>query len=332
MVYLSGLANELFLDALGPNTHRAYTSAFNSYLQFCHQSGIQEFPITEQQLSLYVTSLSTRLACKTIKSYLSGIQYFSLYAGQPIQISDMDRLYYIMRGIKRRQGNRFSRGLRQPITVLHMQQILQHLRRSSFLPRDRQLWWSAITLAFFGLLRCSEYTTPTTRSFLVHSCLMFSDISFCPKNHYVIIHLKSSKTDPFRKGVNLFIGATNNFLCPVIALRTFVNSRGSTQGPLYTFSDGTFLTRGRITDLLKRCFSNTCGLSTHSFRIGGATALAAAGVSDSTIQIMGRWSSDCFKRYLRIPPNTTVSLAKQMSKPPIPGFCWDPSLVLSTKL
>ena len=143
---------------------------------------------------------------------------------------------------------------------------------------------------------------------------MFSDISFCPKNQYVIIHLKSSKTDPFRKGCNLLIGVTNNFLCPVI-----VNSRGSTQGPLYTFSNDTFLTRGRITDLLTRCFSNTCGLSTHSFRIGGATALAAAGVSDSTIQIMGRWSSDCFKRYLRIPPNTTVKLAKQMSKPHILG-------------
>ena len=72
------------------------------------------------------------------------------HAGQPIQISDMER------GIKCRQGNRFSRGLRQPITVLRMQQILQHLRISSFLPRDRQLWWSAITLAFFGLLRYSD--------------------------------------------------------------------------------------------------------------------------------------------------------------------------------
>ena len=180
-----------------------------------------------------------------------------------------------------------------------------------------QLWWSAITLDFFCLLRCSEYTTPTTRSFLVHSCLMFSDISFSPRNQYVIIHLKSSKTDPFRKGCKLLIGATSNFLCPVITLRTFVNSRGSTHGPLYTFSIGTFLTRGRITDLLKRCFSTTCGLSTHSFKIGGATALAAAGVSDSTIQIMGRWLSDIFKRYLRIPPNTNIILrARQSSQLP----------------
>jgi hypothetical protein len=37
----------------------------------------------------------------------------------------------------------------------------------------------------------------------------------------------------------------------------------------------------------------------HSGRIGGATALAAAGVADSAIMAAGRWKSDAYSRYIR---------------------------------
>ena len=38
---------------------------------------------------------------------------------------------------------------------------------------------------------------------------------------------------------------------------------------------------------------------THSFRIGGATALFAAGANDTIIRTMGRWSSDIHRLYVR---------------------------------
>ena len=38
---------------------------------------------------------------------------------------------------------------------------------------------------------------------------------------------------------------------------------------------------------------------THSLRIGGATALYAAGASETIIRTMGRWSSDVFRVYVR---------------------------------
>ena len=40
--------------------------------------------------------------------------------------------------------------------------------------------------------------------------------------------------------------------------------------------------------------------STHSLRIGGASALAAAGVPDYIIQTMGRWKSLAFLMYIRL--------------------------------
>lgn len=42
-----------------------------------------------------------------------------------------------------------------------------------------------------------------------------------------------------------------------------------------------------------------CG---HSFRIGAATSAASSGVADHVIQSLGRWSSDCYIRYIRTDP------------------------------
>ena len=41
-------------------------------------------------------------------------------------------------------------------------------------------------------------------------------------------------------------------------------------------------------------------MSTHSLRIGGASALAASGVPDYIIQKMGRWKSLAFLTYIRL--------------------------------
>ena len=38
---------------------------------------------------------------------------------------------------------------------------------------------------------------------------------------------------------------------------------------------------------------------THSMRIGGATALFAAGADPTVIRTMGRWSSDIYRLYVR---------------------------------
>ena len=44
---------------------------------------------------------------------------------------------------------------------------------------------------------------------------------------------------------------------------------------------------------------NPAEFGTHSLRIGGATALFAAGADPTVIRTLGRWSSDLYKLYVR---------------------------------
>ena len=70
-------------------------------------------------------------------------------------------------------------------------------------------------------------------------------------------------------------------------------------------------------------------MDTHSFRIGGASAAASAGVSDSVIQILGRWSSDTYRRYLRLSDQLISNACCQMSTVNIVNRRWDPDLIRS---
>ena len=51
----------------------------------------------------------------------------------------------------------------------------------------------------------------------------------------------------------------------------------------------------------------------HSFRIGGATALFAAGVTAEEIKTMGRWSSDVYRIYCRLSKERLLQLSHRMS-------------------
>ena len=49
------------------------------------------------------------------------------------------------------------------------------------------------------------------------------------------INIKASKTGPFRKGVIICVGRTNNDLCPVAALAAYTTIRGADNGPFFMF-------------------------------------------------------------------------------------------------
>ena len=55
------------------------------------------------------------------------------------------------------------------------------------------------------------------------------------------------------------------------------------------------------------------GVKPHNFRIGGATALFAAGVTAEEIQVMGRRFSDVYRIYCRLSKERLLNLPSRMS-------------------
>ena len=90
-------------------------------------------------------------------------------------------------------------------------------------------------------------------------------------------------------------------------MRKFIQIRtrhgSDVTSPLFMEYNNTVLTRSAFISYLRHMLTRLgkddsayCG---HSFRIGAATSAAAAGVEDHLIQTMGRWSSDCYVRYIK---------------------------------
>ena len=121
----------------------------------------------------------------------------------------------------------------------------------------------------------------------------------------VRVFLKRSKTDQFGRGTEVFLGATGDELCPVRAVSSYAAHRGTAAGAFFRTAAGMAVTKARFIEQVRAALSRagipTAGYSGHSFRIGAATAAAQAGVPDSVIQALGRWSSPAFLRYIRTP-------------------------------
>ena len=85
----------------------------------------------------------------------------------------------------------------------------------------------------------------------------------------------------------------------------YLSLRGFSNGPLFMTPNGTAVSRHSFTQILslvfQRCDLDSSKYKGHSFRIGAATFAAENGFSDVQIRAMGRWKSDAFRKYIRIP-------------------------------
>lgn len=121
---------------------------------------------------------------------------------------------------------------------------------------------------------------------------------------------RSSKTDPFRRSVIVKVApaSADSPMCPVRAVDRYLRQshHHAPDQPLFRLSHGSFITRNRINIMIKR-LARRAGFDTsrvvwptHSMRAGGATSLSFLGVLAHQIQLLGRWQSDCYLRYLVI--------------------------------
>ena len=74
----------------------------------------------------------------------------------------------------------------------------------------------------------------------------------------------------------------------------------------------------KIDNVLMRLHIDPIQYITHSFQIGAATTAAQARIADSHIKILGRWKSDGFQRYIKMPPQELAGLSCQLASVNLP--------------
>ena len=203
--------------------------------------------------------------------------------------------------------------VRLPITAPLLRQIKLSLDNSAH--PDRLVLWAVCCTAFFGCFRLGELLLDSATSFNDRLHLSWGDVAVDNPSlpHTVRIHLKQSKTDQMGRGADIILGRTDQDLCSVTAMLGYIAYRGSRPGPFFLVSQDKPLLKVQFVPEIRKVIA-TMGLpqeqfAGHSFRIGAATSAALAGVEDSTIQLLGRWHSAAFLRYIRTPASHLAELS-----------------------
>ena len=311
---LEKIASRLVRASIADSTRRVYATGQSTYLSFCGKFNLNPLPASEQQLILFTADMSQRLAPSTIRSYLSAVRFLHVSNGHRDPLAGTLQLDLMLRGVRRSKPGKKDNRL--PITPFILEKVYEVLNRN---PGDYEnnLLWAACCLGFFGFLRSGEFTTPS-RDYDPSWHLSVRDITVDSTSNptWLQVTIKGSKTDQLRQGANIVVGRTGSHICLVKAVLAYMARRGFDRGPLFQHQDGSPLTREQLVSSLRDTLS-AAGVeyhrfSGHSFRIGAATTAAAKGVEDSTIQTLGRWRSDSFKRYIRMPKSELASYSSKL--------------------
>ena len=243
----------------------------------------------------------------------------------PIQGSEIIRS--VLKGAKRVWGNRLAAGnktsVRRPITASVLASLRPHLDLTTY--KDVTLW-AAFTMGTYALLRVGEFTVrynpaeahSSTREEQEATILRWRHVAWHDAEERPLsmvegrlngvpagyrLTIPASKTDPFRQSVTVHVFAPTAVRALQRLAEFKVPNAPYFNDPIFVTKDNrspitrTYLI-AELRNVLRTAGFNPDEYNGHSFRKGGAKTLAEAGIRDNVIKVMGRWTSECYQRYI----------------------------------
>ena len=261
------------------------------------------FPLSSDNLALFLAFLAEKnYAGSTVTTYISALSFPHRLAGWPDPTkSEMVKL--ALRGYSKLYP---SQDPTLPITLPILERIITACDDVLSVSYQRKLIKAMYAFAFFAALRVGVITGGTGQH--AKNVITIDQFFFLRDelNNIVAVKLvlKYYKHSDPTKPVELIMYREHP-ICPVSLMLDYVTLRGSAPGPLFCWADGAVISRSYFTrslkDVLQYFNLDEDRYKTHSFRIGAASWAAAKGMSDSQIRVFGRWNSNAFLRYIRIP-------------------------------
>jgi site-specific recombinase XerD len=291
-----------------PATIKAYRSDLRQFARFCDEHSMaQTLPVAPFIIASFISWMAQRgLKAVTIGRRLSALSALHIKSGHE-DPTKTNLVSETMDGLRRQRAAAGERAERMtPIVPAALEQMAGELTGSVVDTRD----WAITLLGFSGLLRRSEI-----------AALNHEDVEW--RDDGIILHIRRSKTDQSGEGEVVGVPiASNEDICPVVALKAYIAATGATEGPLFrNHSPAAKYIRidPRVVANAVKKFSERVNLDPtkyagHSLRAGGATAMAQKGVDLGLIVNHGRWQNPqtVSRHYIR--PANALGKANPMRK------------------
>jgi site-specific recombinase XerD len=277
--------------ACAPSTQRAYESDLRTFAAWCTDHGYPAAPAAPATLVRYVAHLEgLGRKASTIGRAIAAISKAHDVAGHPSPARD-GVVRNALRGMRRRLG--IAPAKKAPVGDAELAALVGTLGEDLAGLRNRAM----LTLGWFGAFRRSELVA-----------LDVADIEPAPEGLRVI--LRRSKTDQEGEGTIKGIPyASAPALCPVRALRTWLDAGHLEAGPIFRGINragklGARLRARAVARIVQRAAARA-GLDPrryagHSLRSGFATTAARKGKSlDAIMRQTGHRSERVARGYIR---------------------------------
>ena len=316
---LSKLLPVYCLKSKAASTSKQYRYSFNTFCDWCHsfEPSLSPLPASDTNVALYCAHLAKRgNSSGTIQSACHAISWSHSLAGfkDPCDTT-------LVKSVKEGAIRECSKPIvkKEPILPEHLCKIVDKFANDTSSLSDIRVACMCL-LSYAGFLRFSEL-----------SQLKRSNVTFM--DNYMILYIEKSKTDIYREGSKLHIARTYSKTCPVSLLERYLKmARILPLSQEFLFRSLSFckktctyllkksnqpISYSRAREIVLSAFEDI-GLDKtkfglHSLRSGGASASAAAGVSDRLFKKHGRWRSETAKDgYVKESVNEKLTVTKML--------------------
>lgn len=294
----------LISSSLQPSSIPTYRRAWKLYRNFLFSTvgnPSSDFPIPPATLALFIAHLyQQNYASSTVNTYVSALGYSHRLAG----VSDPTKVFFILEMLKGygKVDPRFD--MRMPLSIPILTKIFQQCPSILDSHYVSTMFKAMCAMAFYAFLRIGEITV-TKQSPAVLQLRQLEKLSNVRGDTEAIKVTFYSFKHHYNEPPLSVVLTRQPVVCPVDTLLVYLQFRGCRPGPIFQHLDGSPVTRSEFCDWLARAIKS-CGLNPdrykgHSFRIGAASHAAECGYSETQIRLLGRWKSDAFKKYIRLP-------------------------------
>ena len=323
---LASMANH----GLSASTWKTYNSAMTQ-LEKCqvHYKRSFAFPMNNEDILLFVTFLlcEKKLKANSVEVYMSALRQIHLAKGYVVKELRPDLVKAILAGKKNMDDmHKMAHEIRLPVTINMLKLLKLELNNIEGQKGFRKLVWAVAMICFFGAMRIHEILARNVTYFDPINTLLGQDLKLKTvrlgneKVKIIQIKIKAPKESRCVKNKIIDIYKNGGKLCPVRALENWLNTAPPVKKglPFFRMADGTPFTGRKLNDVLRTCFKKhippTKGyISSHSFRGGLASLMGLMGYSDEDIMAVGRWSSQCFENYVKLPRTKRLKMAREMA-------------------